>query len=32
MGFRKADDFYIALGQGKISTKTVANKVMQRLK
>ena len=32
MGFRKADDFYIALGQGKISTKIVANKVMQRLK
>jgi GTP pyrophosphokinase len=32
MGFRKADDFYIALGQGKISPKTVANKVFQRLK
>jgi GTP diphosphokinase / guanosine-3',5'-bis(diphosphate) 3'-diphosphatase len=32
MGFRKADDFYIALGQAKISTKTVVNKVMQRLK
>ena len=32
MGFRKADDFYIALGQSKISAKTVANKVMQRLK
>jgi GTP diphosphokinase / guanosine-3',5'-bis(diphosphate) 3'-diphosphatase len=32
MGFRKADDFYIALGQSKVSTKTVANKVMQRLK
>ena len=32
MGFRKADDFYIALGQGKISAKTVVNKVMQRLK
>lgn len=31
-GFRKAEDFYIAIGQGKISTKTVANKVMQRLK
>ena len=31
-GFRKADDFYIALGQGKISAKTIANKVMQRLK
>jgi GTP pyrophosphokinase len=32
MGFRKADDFYIALGQSKISTKVVANKVLQRLK
>jgi guanosine-3',5'-bis(diphosphate) 3'-pyrophosphohydrolase len=32
MGFRKADDFYIALGQGKISTGTVTNKLMQRLK
>ena len=32
MGFRKADDFYIALGQGKIPTKVVANKVIQRLK
>jgi guanosine-3',5'-bis(diphosphate) 3'-pyrophosphohydrolase len=32
MGFRKADDFYIALGQSKISTRVVANKLMQRLK
>ena len=32
MGFRKADDFYVGLGQGKISPKTVANKVFQRLK
>jgi GTP pyrophosphokinase len=32
MGFRKADDFYIALGESKISTKVVSNKVMQRLK
>jgi GTP pyrophosphokinase len=32
MGFRKADDFYIALGQGKISARTAVNKVMQRLK
>ncbi|MEO8091332.1 MAG: bifunctional (p)ppGpp synthetase/guanosine-3',5'-bis(diphosphate) 3'-pyrophosphohydrolase [bacterium] len=32
MGFRKADDFYIALGQGKISSKTVTTKVFQRLK
>jgi GTP pyrophosphokinase len=32
MGFRKGTDFYIALGQGKISTQTAANKLMQRLK
>jgi GTP pyrophosphokinase len=32
VGFRKADDFYVALGQGKISSKTVVNKVLQRLK
>ena len=32
LGFRKADDFYIALGGAKISAKTVVNKVMQRLK
>jgi len=32
MGFRKATDFYIALGQDKIAAKTVANKLMQRLK
>jgi GTP diphosphokinase / guanosine-3',5'-bis(diphosphate) 3'-diphosphatase len=32
MGFRKATEFYIALGQGKVSTKAVANKLMQRLK
>ncbi len=32
MGFRKGDDFYIALGQGKISSKTVTTKVFQRLK
>jgi GTP pyrophosphokinase len=31
-GYRKASEFYIALGQGKVSTKAVANKVMQRLK
>jgi GTP pyrophosphokinase len=31
MGYRKATDFYIALGQGKISTKAVAKKVLQRL-
>jgi guanosine-3',5'-bis(diphosphate) 3'-pyrophosphohydrolase len=32
MGFRKADDFYIALGQAKVSAKVVVNKIMQRLK
>jgi GTP diphosphokinase / guanosine-3',5'-bis(diphosphate) 3'-diphosphatase len=32
VGFRKATEFYIALGQGKIETKAVANKLMQRLK
>jgi GTP pyrophosphokinase len=32
MGFRKADDFYIALGQAKISSKVVVNKIMARLK
>jgi GTP pyrophosphokinase len=32
MGFRKADDFYVALGQAKISPKTIVNKVLQRLK
>jgi GTP diphosphokinase / guanosine-3',5'-bis(diphosphate) 3'-diphosphatase len=32
MGFRKADDFYIALGGAKISAKVVVNKVMQLLK
>ncbi len=32
MGFRKADDFYIAVGGAKISAKVVVNKLMQRLK
>jgi GTP pyrophosphokinase len=32
MGFRKADDFYIALGSAKISPKVVVNKVLQLLK
>jgi GTP pyrophosphokinase len=32
MGFRKAEEFYIALGGAKISAKIVVNKVMQRLK
>jgi GTP pyrophosphokinase len=32
MGFSKGEDFYIALGQAKISSKVVTNKVMQRLR
>jgi guanosine-3',5'-bis(diphosphate) 3'-pyrophosphohydrolase len=32
VGYRKADDFYIALGAGKVSPKLVVGKVMQRLK
>jgi GTP diphosphokinase / guanosine-3',5'-bis(diphosphate) 3'-diphosphatase len=32
MGFRKAEDFYLALGGAKISPKIVVNKVMQLLK
>jgi GTP diphosphokinase / guanosine-3',5'-bis(diphosphate) 3'-diphosphatase len=32
MGFRKAEDFYIALGGAKISARTVTTKVLQRLK
>src|SRR5947209_2720434 len=32
MGFRKAEEFYIALSGAKISAKVVVNKVMQRLK
>jgi guanosine-3',5'-bis(diphosphate) 3'-pyrophosphohydrolase len=32
MGYRKADDFYVALGAAKISPKVVVNKVLQRLK
>ena len=32
MGFRKGEDFYIAVGQAKVSAKVVVNKLMQRLK
>jgi guanosine-3',5'-bis(diphosphate) 3'-pyrophosphohydrolase len=32
VGYRKADDFYIALGAAKVSPKLVVGKVMQRLK
>jgi guanosine-3',5'-bis(diphosphate) 3'-pyrophosphohydrolase len=32
MGFKKAEDFYLALGAGKLQSGQVANKVLQRLK
>ncbi|MCO5315514.1 MAG: bifunctional (p)ppGpp synthetase/guanosine-3',5'-bis(diphosphate) 3'-pyrophosphohydrolase [Solirubrobacterales bacterium] len=32
MGFRKAEEFYVAIGQGKIPAKTAANKLIQRLR
>jgi GTP diphosphokinase / guanosine-3',5'-bis(diphosphate) 3'-diphosphatase len=32
MGFRKGDDFYVALGQAKISAKVVTQKIMQKLR
>ncbi|MDQ3933437.1 MAG: bifunctional (p)ppGpp synthetase/guanosine-3',5'-bis(diphosphate) 3'-pyrophosphohydrolase [Actinomycetota bacterium] len=32
MGFKKGEDFYIALGQAKVSAKVVTNKLLQRLK
>jgi GTP pyrophosphokinase len=32
MGFRKADEFYVALGGAKVSAKVVVNKILQRLK
>jgi guanosine-3',5'-bis(diphosphate) 3'-pyrophosphohydrolase len=32
LGFKKAEDFYIALGGAKISPKVVVNKLLQRLK
>jgi GTP pyrophosphokinase len=31
-GFRKAEDFYLALGSGKLSAGAIVNKVIQRLK
>src|SRR3712207_5376631 len=31
MGFKKGEDFYIALGQGKISSKTITSKLIHRL-
>jgi GTP diphosphokinase / guanosine-3',5'-bis(diphosphate) 3'-diphosphatase len=32
MGFKKAEDFYLALGSGKLQASQVANKVLHRLK
>jgi GTP pyrophosphokinase len=32
MGFKKAEDFYLALGSGKVTAGHVVNKVLQRLK
>ncbi len=32
IGFKKGEEFYIALGQAKVSPKVVVNKLMQRLK
>ncbi len=32
MGFKKAEDFYLALGAGKLQSSQVANKVLTRLK
>jgi GTP pyrophosphokinase len=32
MGFKKAEDFYLALGSGKVGAGQVVNKVIQRLK
>ncbi|HEX9598807.1 MAG TPA: bifunctional (p)ppGpp synthetase/guanosine-3',5'-bis(diphosphate) 3'-pyrophosphohydrolase [Gaiellaceae bacterium] len=32
MNFKKAEDFYLALGSGKIGAQQVVNKVLQRLK
>jgi GTP pyrophosphokinase len=31
-GFKKAEDFYLALGSGKLQTGAIVNKVLQRLK
>jgi GTP pyrophosphokinase len=32
MNFKKGEDFYLALGSGKVSAQSVVNKVLQRLK
>ena len=31
-GYRKAEDFYLALGSGKLTANSIVNKVLQRLK
>jgi GTP pyrophosphokinase len=31
-GYKKAEDFYLALGSGKLTATTIVNKVLQRLK
>src|SRR5215210_9600267 len=31
-GFKKAEDFYLALGSGKLPVSQIVNKVLQRLK
>jgi GTP diphosphokinase / guanosine-3',5'-bis(diphosphate) 3'-diphosphatase len=31
-GFKKAEDFYVAVGSGKLSTGQIVNKVLQRMK
>src|SRR5216110_596526 len=31
-GFKKAEDFYLALGSGKLTANSIVNKVLQRLK
>ena len=32
IGFKKAEDFYLALGSGKLPAGQIVNKVIQRLK
>ena len=32
LGFKKADEFYVALGSGKVSSHAIVNKVINRLK
>ena len=32
LGFKKAEDFYLALGSGRLQSGAIVNKVIQRLK